>query len=165
MTHLHYRVWDGEQMYYWDDEGLRLTIENDGSWSLRVVGAYGCVVSSDDEEAALMWGTGEKAESGREIYDRDALNVSNGFRSFKAIVKFGHYEQDGSGGEYSPTECIGFYAEAIHPDQKDEDGFDLIYDYDKKTSLFEFDSIEIIGDVYRNPDLLEAAEECQVQSK
>ncbi|MGK4249768.1 hypothetical protein AB0X76_21735, partial [Bacillus licheniformis] len=34
MTHLHYRVWDGEQMHYWDDEGISLTIENDGSWFL-----------------------------------------------------------------------------------------------------------------------------------
>ncbi|MEC1470495.1 YopX family protein [Bacillus haynesii] len=158
MTHLHYRVWDGEQMHYWDDEGISLTIENDGSWFLWHAFGGGCVVSSNDKDAALMWGTGEKAEDGREIYDRDALNVFQGYRSFKAIVKFGHYEQDGSGGEYSPAECIGFYAEAINPDQKDEDGFDLIYDYDKKTSLVELDSIEIIGDVYRNPVLLEASE-------
>ncbi|MED2945436.1 YopX family protein [Bacillus swezeyi] len=157
MTHLHYRVWDGEQMHYWDDEGLSLTIKSDASWFLWHY-ADGCVVSSDDRDAALMWGTGEKAEGGREIYDHDALNVFKGSRSFKAIVKFGHYKQDGSGGEYSPTECIGFYAEAINPDQKDEDDCDLIYDYGKKTSLFEFDSIEIIGDVYRNPELLEAAE-------
>ncbi|MEC1037614.1 YopX family protein [Bacillus licheniformis] len=158
MTHLHYRVWDGEQMHYWDDEGLRLTIENDGSWSLRVVGAYGCVVSSDDEEASLMWGTGEKAKDGREIYDRDALNVSKGYRSFKAIVKFGYYQQDGSGGEYSPEECIGFYAEVINPDEKDEYGCYLISDYEKQMSLFELEEIEVIGDVYQNPDLLESAE-------
>ncbi|WBY47573.1 YopX family protein [Bacillus velezensis] len=28
-----YRVWDGEQMHYWDDEGLSLTIKNNGDWT------------------------------------------------------------------------------------------------------------------------------------
>ncbi|HWO96136.1 YopX family protein [Bacillus licheniformis] len=102
--------------------------------------------------------TGLKDKNSQEIYEGDVIEGFTSYKPFKAIVKFGHYKQDGSGGEYSPTECIGFYAEAINPDQKDEDDFDLIYDYDKKTSLFEFDSIEIIGDAYRNPDLLEAAE-------
>lgn len=100
--------------------------------------------------------TGLKDKNGREIYEGDVIEVFKGYWSFKAIVKFGHYEQDGSGGEYSPTECIGFYAEAINPDEKDEYGCYLISDYEKQMSLFESEEIEVIGDVYRNPELLEA---------
>lgn len=55
-----YRVWDGEQMHYWDDEHLSLTIKNDGSWLLWHDSGGGCVVSSDDKDAALMWGIGLK---------------------------------------------------------------------------------------------------------
>ncbi|MCY7789873.1 YopX family protein [Bacillus haynesii] len=102
--------------------------------------------------------TGLKDRQGRMIYEGDVIEVFKGYWSFKAIVKFGHYEQDGSGGEYSPTECIGFYAEAINPDEKDEYGCYSISDYEKQMSLFESEEIEVIGDVYRNPELLEAAE-------
>ncbi|MED1761518.1 YopX family protein [Bacillus subtilis] len=63
-----YRVWDGEQMHYWDDEHLSLTIKNDGSWLLWHDSGGGCVVSSDDKDAALMWGTGVKDETGKMIY-------------------------------------------------------------------------------------------------
>ncbi|PAE70585.1 YopX family protein [Bacillus licheniformis] len=159
MTHLHYRVWDGRRMHYWDDKGLSLEIKGN-VWTLwrDISGEKFIVSESYEKDSALMWGTGEKAKDGREIYDRDALNVFKGYRSFKSIVKFGYYQQDGSGGEYSPKECIGFYAEAIQNNQKDEFGCRLIYDFDEETSLLVFDSIEIIGNVYENPDLLEAAE-------
>ncbi|MCY8035610.1 YopX family protein [Bacillus sonorensis] len=72
MTHLHYRVWDGEQMHYWDDEGISLTIKNDGSWFLWHY-ADGCVVSSDDKDAVLMWGTGVKDDEGKMIYPGDDI--------------------------------------------------------------------------------------------
>ncbi|KMM63516.1 hypothetical protein ACH95_00925 [Bacillus glycinifermentans] len=109
-------------------------------------------------EYIWMQYTGLKDVNVREIYEGDVLEVFKGYWSFKATVKFGHYEQDGSGGEYSPTECIGFYAEAIQPNQKDEYGYHLVFDYEEETSLLEFDSIEVIGNIYENPELLEAAE-------
>ncbi|MCY9290832.1 YopX family protein [Bacillus haynesii] len=72
MTNLHYRVWDGEQMHYWDDEGISLTIKNDGSWFLWHY-ADGCVVSSGDKDAVLMWGTGVKDDEGKMIYPSDDI--------------------------------------------------------------------------------------------
>jgi len=73
MTNLHYRVWDGEQMHYWDDEGISLTIKNDGSWFLWHDAGGGCVVSSDDKDAVLMWGTGVKDDEGKMIYPGDDI--------------------------------------------------------------------------------------------
>ncbi|MCY9057935.1 YopX family protein [Bacillus inaquosorum] len=65
-----YRVWDGERMYYWDDLGLSLELKGDKwilwhSWS---DGSRAIVVESDDKDAALMWGTGVKDETGKMIY-------------------------------------------------------------------------------------------------
>ncbi|MCY8565264.1 YopX family protein, partial [Bacillus sonorensis] len=85
MTHLHYRVWDGEQMHYWDDEGISLTIKNDGSWFLWHY-ADGCVVSSDDKDAVLMWGTGVKDKKSRPIYDRDVYH--QGDPNIKYLVEY-----------------------------------------------------------------------------
>ncbi|WP_437132709.1 YopX family protein [Bacillus atrophaeus] len=116
---------------------------------------------NDENEKYSSWMqyTGLKdTKNGREIYEGDVIEVFKAYKSFKAIVKFGNYNQDGSGAEYSPTECIGFYAEAIQPNQKDEFGCHLISDYEEEMSLLEFDSIEIIGNIYEDPELLEEVE-------
>ncbi|MCY8837586.1 YopX family protein [Bacillus atrophaeus] len=116
---------------------------------------------NDENEKYSPWMqyTGlEDTKNGREIYQGDVIEVFKAYKSFKAIVKFGNYNQDGSGAEYSPTECIGFYAEAIQPNQKDEFGCHLISDYEEEMSLLEFDSIEIIGNIYEDPELLEEVE-------
>ncbi|OTQ84963.1 hypothetical protein BG30_12465 [Bacillus subtilis subsp. subtilis] len=59
-----YRVWDGEQMYYYGDEGICLSIGELGSidgkvfgWSLWLDG-YGVIAHSGDGKSVLMWGTG-----------------------------------------------------------------------------------------------------------
>ncbi|ATO28923.1 hypothetical protein RA13_13685 [Bacillus atrophaeus] len=116
---------------------------------------------NDENEKYSSWMqyTGLKdTKNGREIYEGDVIEVFKAYKSFKAIVKFGNYNQDGSGAEYSPTECIGFYAEAIQPNQKDEFGCHLISDYEEEMSLLEYDSIEIIGNIYEDPELLEEVE-------
>ncbi|MEC1426682.1 YopX family protein [Bacillus sonorensis] len=77
MTHLHYRVWDGEQMYYSGDEGLCLSIgemmpNKVFGWSLWLDG-YGVIAHSGDEKHILMWGTGEKDDEGKMIYPGDVV--------------------------------------------------------------------------------------------
>ncbi|MCY8025688.1 YopX family protein [Bacillus sonorensis] len=127
MTHLHYRVWDGEQMHYWDDEGISLTIKNDGSWFLWHY-ADGCVVSSDDKDAVLMWGTGVKDKNSRLIYDRDVYH--QGDLNILHVVEF-------KGGSFAGKQISSSSYTGL--------------EYWK-------DRIEVIGDVYRNPELLKEAE-------
>ncbi|MCY8947997.1 YopX family protein [Bacillus atrophaeus] len=150
-----YRVWDGEQMHYWDDEGLSLEIKGN-EWILWRDGCRVIVAASYEEETALMWGTGEKDKNSKEIYADDVAEGERyNYRRFNVLIKFGVYEQDASGGEYSGAECIGFYGEAINPKETDEIGCHVVSDYERQVSLLEFTEIKVLGDVYQNPELLE----------
>ncbi|QAW40599.1 hypothetical protein ETL58_03540 [Bacillus subtilis] len=65
-----YRVWDGEQMHYWDDEGISLGIIGT-QWVLWRNDRYGfpnIITGSHEEGSVLMWGTGVKDETGKMIY-------------------------------------------------------------------------------------------------
>ncbi|WP_437132740.1 YopX family protein [Bacillus atrophaeus] len=71
-----YRVWDGEQMHYWDDEGLSLVIQNNRKWYLWS-GEFGeCVAESGDGKSVLMWGTGLKDKHDGDIYHKDITEES-----------------------------------------------------------------------------------------
>lgn len=39
--------------------------------------------------------------------------IEHGYGTCMGVVKYGIYEQDGSGGEYRSKECIGFYVEKV----------------------------------------------------
>ncbi|MCV4328488.1 YopX family protein [Bacillus velezensis] len=65
-----YRVWDGEKMHHWDDEGISLNIE-DGNWYLYRKGKF--ITSNKTACACLMWGTGQKDEDGKMIYPGDEI--------------------------------------------------------------------------------------------
>ncbi|MEC1428841.1 YopX family protein [Bacillus sonorensis] len=131
MTNLHYRVWDGEQMHYWDDEGISLTIKNDGSWFLWHY-ADGCVVSSDDKDAVLMWGTGVKDDEWKMIYPGDAVE----YETRNLVQAFG-----GDGPEYLLERRIicSFGGKHNVPC-----GF--------------LGNLKVIGNEYENPGLLKEAE-------
>lgn len=91
------------------------------------------------------------------IFEGDVIRCresSYSKETYYAVVRYGQYNQDGSGGEYNPVPCIGFYSDAINPDQLDDDGYRKIYEYDVTTSLFFFHSIEVVGNIYENPELV-----------
>ncbi|MCY8126212.1 YopX family protein [Bacillus spizizenii] len=130
-----YRVWDGEQIHYWDDEGLSLNIE-DGNWYLYRKGKF--ITSNKTACAVLMWGTGLKDKKGKDIYQKDITEESY-----------------------------------IHPMSKEniidryvierKNGFDRMEHVSGKEGFYRHlwlrsDEVEVIGDVYRNPELLEGAE-------
>ncbi|MCY9242069.1 YopX family protein [Bacillus spizizenii] len=124
-----YRVWDGEQMHYWDDEGLSLVITG-GGWSLYRHTSLSLhpirLADSTQKNAALMWGTGLKDKTGKGIYEKDIDMADE--EPMIVIMENGHYGLkflDGS----------------------------AYFDYS-----VDWEECEIGGDIYQNPELLEGAE-------
>ncbi|MFL8888668.1 YopX family protein [Helcococcus kunzii] len=105
-------------------------------------------------EIVLMQSTGLKDKNGIEIFEGDIAKVGLYGDVFNVIIKFGDYEQDGSGGEYSGAEVLGFYGEVINYRSLIENGI-YISKVDIKTSLFIYDELEVLGNIYENPELLE----------
>ena len=105
--------------------------------------------------------TGLNDKLGNEIFEGDIVKYHDDFdeTEYTSVVKFGEYEQDGSDGEYAPTECIGFYVEV-------KSYFVLYYSGDwepcpyllQRNLLEVAKSCEVIGNVYDNPELLKRDE-------
>ncbi|MGE0910475.1 YopX family protein [Bacillus atrophaeus] len=120
-----YRVWDGGRMHYWDDEGIRLVFEHDGSWFLWL---NGMIAHSGDGKSVLMWGTGLEDKNEKMIYDKDSILDHDTDTRF--VVKYDNKQ-------------AGFY---------------LDIGIGNGSGAFMVGDLEVIGDTYQNPELLEGAE-------
>ncbi|MEK4311781.1 hypothetical protein [Bacillus sp. FSL P2-0092] len=91
------------------------------------------------------------------VFVGDLIEVTSWYGDYVATVEFGEYEQDGSGGEYGPSKCFGFYAEALSPTITDEEGFEdeIVPDFLIQNSMIRLDSYTRIGTVYENIEQLE----------
>ncbi|MED3511827.1 YopX family protein [Bacillus velezensis] len=163
-----YRVWDGEQMHHWDDEGIWLSIgeldstdEKVFGWSLWLEG-YGVIADSHDGKSVLMWGTELKDKNGKLVYDGSV---------FKVPVSINR-QIHGSYAIYEVVQRNGIWIQQF---LKSEKGFRargymaglLIdnFENEKESLLFGgkflesfVPEIEVIINVYQNPELLEGAE-------
>ncbi|MEC2238018.1 YopX family protein [Bacillus velezensis] len=132
-----YRVWDGENMHYWDDEGLSLELKGD-NWILWRDGCRVIVAESYDRNSVLMWGTGLKDKNDGDVYQKDITEESYVNPLLKENV-------------------IDRYV------IERRKGIDRMNHVSKKSQLDRFlwyrlDEIEVVGNVFENPELLEGAE-------
>ncbi len=107
--------------------------------------------------------TGLYDKNGNRIFEGDIVQYMNEpFDGFdcQSVVRFGEYPQDGSGGEYKPTRCLGYYVDVDNftcPDWANNDP-NFFPEYDKKRSILEVvDRCEVIGNVTDNPELIRRA--------
>ena len=107
--------------------------------------------------------TGYKDINNKEIHCGDIIKYPKNSGSdifYVGKVKFGEWYQDGSGDEYAPVLCCGFYIErqnkkCIFPNRINTDDIDEFYlqDYDEEQSLAmiakdrDYGNIEIIEEI------------------
>ena len=108
--------------------------------------------------------TGLNDKNGRKIFGWNICTLFDNsyYANLTGVVKFGEYNQDGSGGEYPPTPVIGFYVEIVKWEYlesstfKDEEypkwcrTISLLEAMDEKT----YANFEVIGNVFDNPELI-----------
>lgn len=109
---------------------------------------------TEREGNVIVQYTGVKDKNGKEIYEGDVVNCCSHTGEHNAVIKFGEYIQDGSGGEYLGSICIGFYAEAINKNATDEWGVRKVMEFEETASLYDFREIEVIRNIYEHPHLL-----------
>ncbi|MBU5262066.1 YopX family protein [Bacillus atrophaeus] len=141
-----YRVWDGQRMHCWNDEGLRLFIDG-GKWMLYSARSGEMIfeiINSKNKNAALMWGTDQREQPEVNIHND---SVKLGERIYAGdIVLQEDYDPD----LYRNSTIIG--------EVKMLDGAWCIVNVKSEECRLLFSETAInsvIGDVYRNPELLE----------
>lgn len=159
----------------WDTIDKRMRYENDVEGikeypSLLAVGFHGLpiCISPDsfkadeiigwnrDHNLILMQYTGIKDKNDKEIYEGDIVQYKSILNENIGTIKFGEYEQDGSGGEYSPTVCLGIYIQRLRIIPTDWDivcGGPVECEEDDQVSPCKTE-MEVIGNIYENPELV-----------
>lgn len=105
----------------------------------------------------IMQWTGLKDSKGVQIYEGDVVKHRPGTNYEIGIIRFGEYEQDGSGGEYGTSTCIGFYVDRhkVFPDDWEIELGEGPYERDEYKQVSPVSTeIEIIGNIYENPELI-----------
>ncbi|MED3672060.1 MULTISPECIES: YopX family protein [Bacillus] len=135
-----YRVWDGEQMHYWDEEGLSLEIKGD-KWILWRDGCRVIVAESYDGKSVLMWGTGIR-EAPEEIQLGETIYAGH-------IVRQENLDPDLCGNPTLIGEVKMIEGQWCIVNDKKEECRPLF----SETAI-----ISIIGDIFQNSELLEGVE-------
>lgn len=153
MKEIKFRAWDDvkDRMYYVGEE-------DDIGFNITSAGFIGFDLKEDHdspfqllEHLKYTQYTDIKDQHGVDVYEGDVIQCIYGnYQKYTAVVRIGHFEQDGSGGEYGPVDCYGVFAEKII--KKNKPSF---YEFENTRSLLEFDQIEVIGNAFQNPELLE----------
>ena len=137
-----------------DAPGNNIIIQfTDGEWSLCTKTGYGYDTPCNKKNAILMQYSGLNDKNGKKIFEGDIVRApyyyympDNAKRTL-GIVKFGTWKQDGSGGEYNPEECFGWFVKMTEYE----------YNFHEEVSILEMlKELEVIGNIYENPELIKA---------
>lgn len=151
MREIKFRAWDKglKRMIYLSEP----TVENDDFSGIvfKLRDYFVSAFSSDRiEDVELMQYTGLKDKNGREIYEGDIVKTSCGDIG---IIKFGiPKDMTINGGEYD-VDYIGFYIDIIKGDWGTTDVESRV-----APLVDDYYEIEVIGNIYENPELLEEAD-------
>jgi uncharacterized phage protein (TIGR01671 family) len=95
--------------------------------------------------------------NGKEIYEGDIVQYKMGENNCVGTIKFGEYEQDGSGGEYNTITCLGFFIHRLKiiPTVWDIEFDGPYYREEEQQVSPSKTEIVVIGNEWQNPELME----------
>ena len=141
-----FRAWDKEndRMIYPSTEGVCFELDDDGINILDVSGDYPEDHTFPAIDSFLMQSTGLKDKNGVEIFEGDVVKVS-----------------DGGNEEDSYTSVVKNYADEGYPAFDIEAPSSWYYESNVLSTIMggDYETIEVIGNVWENPELLEQANE------
>lgn len=134
MREIKFRAWDGEQMFYTNDDST--IVLNKNGWELGIADYDWDVheASSRKTNHVLMQFTGLKDKNGKEIYEGDILTTRDSV-----------YYNDEEGLEYSDLLICNNFHKFIYKVLYSEDHGGLWGEAQK--------DLEVIGNIYKNPEL------------
>lgn len=137
-----FRCWDKEndRMIYPSTEGVCFELDDDGINILDVSGDYPEDHTFPAIDSVLMQSTGLKDKNGVEIFEADVVKVS-----------------DGGNEEDSYTSVVKNYADEGYPAFDIEAPSSWYYESNVLSTIMggDYETIEVIGNVWENPNLLE----------
>ncbi|ASE66470.1 TPA: hypothetical protein J8J51_001446 [Enterococcus faecalis] len=128
-----FRAWEPDVKYMNDQ--VRVTSNRFGSGEVwvEVTESFGWIELKPEH---LMQSIGLKDKNGVEIFEGDIVQYRDGEYSYLGIVK---------------RDCYQFFIDGIEPDEN--------YDFIDVSNTFDgTSSLEILGNIWDNPELLEVAE-------
>lgn len=147
---LDYKMMIYPKAHYVEQGGIATQKQKDKEWSNYVIGEvynpeeneYHAIVRGDTRFILLQY-TGLKDKNGKEIYESDILEHSQHeyTEKFEVCYGLGNYDS----GVYK---FIGFYLKKIS--NGDDDGY--------TGYMFDTNYIEVIGNIWQNPELLDNQE-------
>ena len=95
-------------------------------------------------------GLTDKNKIPQKVFEGDIVEYILSCEKYCGQVCYGIYEQDGSGGEYCPTLCIGFYIKCLFwtPQDWQEEDDERIYSYNRTVSLLNVEELMVIGNIH-----------------
>ena len=153
MREIKFRAWNKETSKMCDTEslqGMLHTERNNGiaEGSINMKQSSVDKANEEYEHLIFMQYISLKDKNDEEIYEGDVMKggISYDWREDEmGIVEFGLFKSDNSGDEYSANEVCGWNIKPIKLQEED----------DMVNGQFIWKDLEIIGNIYENPELLE----------
>lgn len=141
MREIKFRVWNGKEWLKDEDGSAKYVIDREGNVFFMRAGDFEDVVLPVEAEISLY--TGLKDKNGKEIYEGDIVKILR-----KTILRYygeiiGVIKYDKSSLDYKIYNCI-----VITP-KGEREKWSFTYYFNIS------DEIEVIGNIYENPELLE----------